>query len=134
MKIIFDSEWEKDFFLKVLGNIKDECPNQLGYKTLPLDDCTPTTNDNCAKCWEQCGIEMEVKSCEILNRCEVAHGIGITNEDVQLMSKEEWMSKRLDDIRKAIEFKTKMLQIVPITWHYEYNELVAKLKVEDKDE
>lgn len=134
MKIIFDSEEQKKNFLKVLGDAMNKCPSYCGFMELSSNDCTPATKDNCSKCWEQCGIEMEVKSCEIQNQCQVACGIGITNEDVQLMSKEEWMNKRLDDIRKAIEIKTRMLQIVPIAWHYEYNELVAKLKVEDEDE
>ncbi len=236
MKIIFDNEEQKQNFLKVLEDAANKCPSYCGFIELPSNDCTPTTKDNCAKCWEQCGIEMEVVSneahptikgdilidipadgsyVEILghkiygdwkkdgedafvnfctylknvkdvydrnerlrkllketttlaalsnavydayltpndvrwiggedeikdrpvinftNQHDIAYGTNEANMEVELMSKEEWMSKRLDDIRKAIELKTEMLQIVPIAWHYEYNELVAKLKVEDKDE
>lgn len=236
MKIIFDSENQKYKFLKVLGDAEYKCPRHCGFKELSSNNCTPATKDNCVKCWEQCGIEFEVKSDEahpsikeqmlidipadgsyveilghkiygdwkkdgedafvnfctylqnvkdvyernerlrkllikktsfnalteavsdayltpndvrwicgeeeikdhpvinFMNDYKLAYGTNESNMDVQLMSKEEWMSKRLDDISKAIELKTKMLQIVPITWYNEYNELVAKLKVEDEDE
>lgn len=126
MKIIFDKEEQKQKFLEVLAGSANTCPDDCYFKVLRFNDCTPTTKDNCAKCWEQCGIEYEVKSDEKL--VDILVGTGTSNNaDTELMSKEDWMNKRLDDIRKAMDLKTRMLQIIPIEWVYEYNELVAKL-------
>lgn len=122
MKIIFDNEEQKERFLGVLADASCKCPSICHFKELPLDDCTPATKDNCVKCWEQCGIEFEVKSDEKLVETHTSN-----NANTELMSREDWMNKRLDDIRKAMETKTRMLQIIPIEWIYEYNELVAKL-------
>lgn len=220
MKIIFDNEKQKQKFLEVLVDAKSKCPGYCDFEELKISEsCTPATKDNCAICWERCGIEYEVKSdeahpdvlidipadgsyVEILEHriygdwkkdggdafgnfctylknvkdvyernerlrkvlCEKAtlctlydmvregyltpndtrwisgeeelkdhsydvHGTIVNNE---LMSKEDWMNKRIYDIRKAMGMKTRMLQILPIEWIYEYNELVAKLSVEEQ--
>ncbi len=44
MKIIFDSEEQKNAFLKVLGNAMDRCPSNCDFIDLPLDDLNPTNN------------------------------------------------------------------------------------------
>lgn len=123
MKIIFDNEKQKQKFLEVLADSENKCPAYCNFEELKIsNDCTPATKDNCAKCWERCGIEYEVKSDEKLVETRTSN-----NANTELMSREDWMNKRLDDIRKAMETKTRMLQIIPIEWIYEYNESVAKL-------
>lgn len=58
MKILFDSERQKEAFIRAM--IKGFCPNELYLK----DQCKCSifnANGNCEKCWENCGIEVEVK-------------------------------------------------------------------------
>ena len=58
MKIIFDSEEEKENF------IKDRCPTDI-LKNLGEIECDEFDNYGvCEKCWKNCGIEMEVKKDE----------------------------------------------------------------------
>lgn len=62
MKFIFDNEEQKDTFMKAFSEKFDECPGLLGLNELSMStgECTPETNKNCRKCWEQSGLEMEV--------------------------------------------------------------------------
>ena len=53
MKIIFDSEEEKDNFAKLI--FSDYCPSLFGLKGSCCDF------EKCDECWKNCGIEMEVK-------------------------------------------------------------------------
>lgn len=62
MKIIFDSEEQKDALMGLLAD--DYCPNCLFLKD---DDRICGKSDiDCDECWKNCGIEMEVKE-ECLN-------------------------------------------------------------------
>ena len=57
MKIIFDSEHQKEMFLNSM--VKGFCPGELNLKN--YWDCQfMLMTGNCRECWEQCGIEMEV--------------------------------------------------------------------------
>lgn len=51
MKIIFDSEEEKENFLDYV------CPKDV------LPHCTYLCDDTCLDCWENAGVEMDVKKC-----------------------------------------------------------------------
>lgn len=55
MKIIFDSEEQKDMFLNEVGTFR--CPHNIGVGT--VRDC-PNIDQPCLECWQNCGIEMEV--------------------------------------------------------------------------
>lgn len=61
MKIIFDSEEQKANFIDL---IKCYCPGELDENMRYVDDEECKTIPNCSKCWENCGIEMEVKEDE----------------------------------------------------------------------
>lgn len=58
MKIIFDSEEEKNKFFNRISF--GDCPTSLSSKYIDSDHCYCSDRD-CAKCWEECGIEFEVK-------------------------------------------------------------------------
>jgi len=58
MKIIFDSDEEKEDF------IKDRCPTDILKSLRDVEyDCCDICG-TCKECWETCGIEMEVKKDE----------------------------------------------------------------------
>lgn len=58
MKIIFDSDEEKEAF------IKDRCPTDI-LKILGDIECDGyDVCGVCEECWEKCGIELEVKKDE----------------------------------------------------------------------
>lgn len=54
MKIIFDSEEQKEVFL---ANIII-CPSDLGMEKFQCADCME--EDACERCWQQAGVEIEV--------------------------------------------------------------------------
>lgn len=55
MKIIFDSEEQKD---KYINRITWFCPKEFGLVDRGDDDCGK--DDDCSKCWKN-AVEMEVK-------------------------------------------------------------------------
>lgn len=55
MKIIFDSEEQKNTLFRLLP--MDYCPSILGLKDITYNNCDDYA---CNKCWENCGIEVEV--------------------------------------------------------------------------
>lgn len=62
MKIVFDSEEQKEQFLMERAG----CPSYLGYTDLPRNECwniysTVDDSRKCIRCFEQSGIEIEVK-------------------------------------------------------------------------
>ena len=57
MKIIFDSEEQKNEFL----NGGCGCPSSCGFNNVSDEDCWGRYHVSCVKCWEQSGIEIEVK-------------------------------------------------------------------------
>lgn len=61
MKIIFDSEEQKRQFIKLaLGDIMtDFCPGCLGLNESYIG-CMGNTG-KCEECWDESGLEMEVK-------------------------------------------------------------------------
>lgn len=56
MKIVFESEEEKDKILDILSNL-DICPSDLGFNE--LDRCR--VDDLCRECWKSSGLEIEVQ-------------------------------------------------------------------------
>lgn len=64
MKIIFDSHEQKEKFLNAISDCFGECPSYFGFTNrvgIRNGHCLPSTDDDCHKCWERCGIEFEVK-------------------------------------------------------------------------
>ena len=62
MKIIFDSEEQKDEFIR--GLARHTCPNELGLsKRLSCGEgeVNASTIERCIKCFKQSGLEMEVR-------------------------------------------------------------------------
>lgn len=59
MKIIFDSQEQKDKFLEMIVLCSDECPGYFGLNNTTRKQCRK--NDGCSRCWDECGIEYEVK-------------------------------------------------------------------------
>lgn len=57
MKIIFDSEEEKNKFFSYIS--VSDCPTSLSSKYVDDEHCYCNKRD-CAKCWENCGIEFEI--------------------------------------------------------------------------
>lgn len=57
MKIIFDSEEQKDALMGLLAD--DYCPACLFLKETGCE--LGSSDDDCDECWKNCGIEMEVK-------------------------------------------------------------------------
>ena len=58
MKIIFDSEEQKKLFIDTAGF----CPCHIDFNNVPDDECWAIgTREQCYRCWEQSGIEIEVK-------------------------------------------------------------------------
>ena len=57
MKIVFDSEEEKRSFIKTVL-----CPSMMGFDDVNEDECWRNTLDACILCWENSGIEIEVRS------------------------------------------------------------------------
>ena len=57
MKIIFDSEEEKRSFIKTAL-----CPSMMGFDDENEDECMSNTLDACIRCWENSGMEIEVRS------------------------------------------------------------------------
>ena len=56
MKMIFDSEGQRDWIFRVLS--ERHCPTCLFFKS----DSTKCNRPNgCVECWKNCGIEVEVK-------------------------------------------------------------------------
>lgn len=56
MKIIFDSEEEKEEFFQ------DECPNMFGFKEHRNCGDGSGARSHCQECWEQSGLEYEIKN------------------------------------------------------------------------
>lgn len=61
MKIIFDSEKQKDDFMELM---KANCPSDLDNNLRELQGEECKYPDTCSKCWSNCGIEMEIKKDE----------------------------------------------------------------------
>lgn len=57
MKIIFESEKEKDKFLDALSK-SAICPSALGFNE--FYNCS--VDDLCRKCWKSSGLKMEVQN------------------------------------------------------------------------
>lgn len=62
MKIIFDSEEQKETFMGMIISSSSECPGFFGLNNLPKKQCFK--ENGCKICWEECGIEHEVKGAE----------------------------------------------------------------------
>lgn len=62
MKIIFDSETQKEKFISAMANFS-ECPSGFGLKNRVSigKNCLPRGTTDCKRCWKNCGIEFEVK-------------------------------------------------------------------------
>ena len=58
MKFIFDSEEDKEDF------IKDRCPTDILKSLRDIERDGYDCYDTCLECWEKCGIELEVKKDE----------------------------------------------------------------------
>lgn len=61
MKIIFDSKIGYDAFIDNL------CPSDFGLKDLKYCGDTSGVRNSCAECWEQSGLEYEIKNKESVN-------------------------------------------------------------------
>ena len=61
MKIIFDSKIGYDFFIDNL------CPSNFGLKDLKYCGDTSGVRSSCRKCWDQSGLEYEIKNKESVN-------------------------------------------------------------------
>ena len=53
MKVIFDSEEQKDQFLEIMAS--GGCPGSLGLS----EDICGYSDHGCEYCWRTCGMEME---------------------------------------------------------------------------
>lgn len=148
MKFIFDNEEQKNMFMKAFSEKFDECPGLLGLNELSMStgECTPETNKNCRKCWEQSGLEMEVIDEKVRKnevyiidipnhmscRCSInmggkpyslgtAVGKGETNTKVELMSREKWLAERIIALLEVIKFNVDHSIIISDKWVDELN-------------
>lgn len=59
MKIIFDSEEQKDAMLKLLAD--DYCPSLLFLNDSCKSELEQKLTHDCETCWAKCGLEVEVR-------------------------------------------------------------------------
>lgn len=71
MKIIFDSEEQKEEFIRGLAS--HTCPNELGLSKRLIcgeGEVNASTIERCIKCFEQSGLEMVVGDIDIFYICD----------------------------------------------------------------
>lgn len=112
MKIIFDSEEQKELFVRFIANeAVPICPGDIGFESLARDPDCGYDSEICRKCWENSGIEMEVKN----------------ERDVEgIVSRSVWEARRVRDLREAIDRYIDAGRVVPSEWLAEFNELRIK--------
>lgn len=115
MKIIFDSEKQKELFISYVSYNEEEviplCPVHIGFESLARDPNCGYDSEICRKCWENSGIEMEVKN----------------ERDVEgIVSRSVWEARRVRDLREAIDRYIDAGRVVPSEWFTEFNELRIK--------
>ena len=60
MKIIFDSEEERDKFLMGMAHWDHVCPSDFGLKDIQTSKCEDCDTPSCEECWKECGLDIEV--------------------------------------------------------------------------
>lgn len=119
MKIIFDSETQKDRVLNILANENnDYCPENVGLIDMFDECCSPPKT--CKECWTH-AIEIEVSG---EKRAE--------KPPLGLPSKSHWLAERMNDLCCAIQRYLIENHEIPKDWLEEMCWLTNVIREEDK--